>query len=129
MKRLAAALTAVLLVAAPASAKSVPAKIWNCGKVVNQPVRLVLACGDGNLYFTNLKWKNWGAATATASGTDHLNDCTPYCAAGHFHTYSVRITVDKLRPCGITREYARLRYAYVKARPTVKESLVYTMPC
>jgi len=60
--------------------------INNCGPLVSKPVQLVLACGDGNYYLSGLRWSGWGSATAAATGKAVANDCTPYCAAGHFHS-------------------------------------------
>jgi hypothetical protein len=40
--------------------------------------------GDGTLYLTGVRWRHYGGRVATATATAHLNDCVPYCAAGHF---------------------------------------------
>ena len=77
----------------------------------------MFACGDGNFYATSLRWGSWGTTTATAKGVGHENDCKPYCAAGHFHTYPVTVTADELTRCGLTPTYARLTIAYSGARP------------
>jgi len=52
-----------------------------------RPGNFVLACADGNAYFAKLAWTSWTPGLASARGTLVLNDCTPYCAAGHFHSY------------------------------------------
>ena len=38
-------------------------------------------------YFAKLAWTSWTPGLASAKGALVLNDCTPYCAAGHFHRY------------------------------------------
>ena len=52
-----------------------------------RPGHYTLACADGNDYLSGLTWTSWGPRLASATGTEHVNDCVPYCAAGHFHSY------------------------------------------
>ena len=58
-----------------------------------------------------------GSATATATATARANDCKPYCAAGHFHSYRVTLTADKLARCGLAPSYGRLTVVYAGLRP------------
>lgn len=103
--------------------------ISNCGPLVSQPRSLVLACADANYELASLRWRSWGARTATAAGTARANDCTPYCAAGHFHTYRMTATADRLVRCGTARTYARLTMVYPGARPKgVPKRDVHTLP-
>ena len=104
--------------------------INNCGPLVRAPKSLVLACGDGNYELAGLSWHSWGNSTATASGKARANDCTPNCAAGHFHTYPVTVTVSRLRPCGRARYYARLAISYAGKRPAgIAKRDVLTLGC
>ena len=61
-----------------------------------KPASVMLACGDGNFWIAALEWHAWGSATTTATGRVHYNDCTPYCAAGHFHVIPGTATLSKL---------------------------------
>lgn len=103
--------------------------IDSCGPMQSAPPRLVLACGDGNFYLTNLAWKGWGTRSATATGTAHENDCMPYCAAGRFHTYPVRVTTSGIRSCGAARAYGRLHVAFPTAHPPDQLAAFYAMAC
>jgi len=104
--------------------------ISNCGPLVSKPTSLVLACGDGNYLLASLRWNGWGGSAATATGIARANDCKPYCAAGHFHSYRMTATADRLTACGKARYYARLTIAYPGARPaTVAKRDVHTLPC
>jgi hypothetical protein len=104
--------------------------IWNCGPLVAQPKSVILACADGNYELEALHWRSWGHATATATGKASANDCTPYCAAGHFHTYAVTVMVSKLGKCGSARTYARLTIVYAGARPKgIAKRDVHTLSC
>lgn len=58
-----------------------------------RPEEYLLACGDGNNRLVGLRWDTWGQRTATATGTDMVNDCRPYCAAGRFRAYPVTVTL------------------------------------
>jgi hypothetical protein len=73
--------------AAPAS----PARtvVFDCPgqHALVRPGSFILTCADGNAYFGKLSWTSWTPGLASAKGTLELNDCTPYCAAGHFHSY------------------------------------------
>ena len=91
--------------------------IWACGPLVSAPKSLMLACGDGNYGLERIAWRGWGGSTATAKATVRANDCKPYCAAGHFHTYPVTVTVDRLAKCGLAPAYDRLTIVYAGARP------------
>jgi hypothetical protein len=102
----------------------------DCGPLASAPRTLVLACADGNYELASLTWRGWGSAHATATGVARANDCTPNCAAGHFHSYPVTATVDRLTRCGAARYYARLTIVYGGTRPQgIGRSDVHTLGC
>jgi hypothetical protein len=104
--------------------------ISNCGPLVSAPRTLVLACADGNYSLSKLAWRGWGAATAKASGTATANDCTPNCAAGHFHSYRVMVTAGKRVACGRAKVYTRLTLVYPGKRPAgIAARDVQTLAC
>jgi hypothetical protein len=104
--------------------------INDCGPLVNAPARLTLACADGNYSLAKLRWRHWGQSVATASGTVLANDCKPYCAAGHFHSYAATVTVDRLTRCNSARYYARLAITYASARPAdIAKRDVHALGC
>ena len=86
-------------------------------KAAVAPASWTLACGDGNYWLSGLRWHGWGAASATATGTAHQNDCTPNCAAGHFRTVAVSVAVSGTLRCGTWRQYARLVVRYPAGTP------------
>ncbi|MEV0904260.1 hypothetical protein [Streptomyces hokutonensis] len=85
-----------------------------------RPADFVLACGDGNSRLASLRWTNWDANSATATGVNWVNDCKPYCAAGKFHSYPVVVRLDNAqtwkRHPGI-RQYGRISLTYTAGRP------------
>jgi hypothetical protein len=104
--------------------------IDNCGPLVSAPKSVVLTCADANYELGGLSWHAWGSPIATATGTVHANDCTPNCAAGHFHSYKASVTVDRLTACGKARIYARLTISYLGARPAgIAKRDVHALGC
>jgi hypothetical protein len=104
--------------------------INNCGPLAAEPASLVLACGDANYELASLRWKGWGTAHATATGVARANDCTPNCAAGHFHSYRMTATAEVLTACGAARYYGRLTIVYSGARPQgIGKRDVHTLGC
>lgn len=104
--------------------------IANCGALTSAPASLVLACADANYELASLTWKGWGTAHATATGVARANDCSPNCAAGHFHSYRMTATADRLTRCGAARTYDRLTIVYAGARPKgIGRRDVHTLGC
>jgi hypothetical protein len=130
---LAAALVAVVLPAGGAIAAGHPSALPDClGKPKAKPASVVLACGDANFGLKRLHWIGWGEASAAATAVAYANDCTPYCAAGHFHDYRAVIVVDGAQRCGSRTAYLRVTVAFVGPTPYPKakvSDLVYTFRC
>jgi hypothetical protein len=104
--------------------------INDCGALVSAPKSFVLTCADANYELAALNWHAWGSPTATATATVHSNDCTPNCAAGHFHSYKANVAADRLIACGKARIYARLTISYPGARPAgIPKRDVQTLGC
>jgi hypothetical protein len=53
-----------------------------------KPKTFILTCADANSDLGKLSWTSWTPGLASATGKLEVNDCNPYCAAGHFHAYS-----------------------------------------
>ncbi len=79
--------------AAVADQFSEQAVVVDCqGQPQVRPGYFTLACADGNDDLTRLSWTSWAAGLARATGVQEVNDCDPYCAAGHFHGYPVDVS-------------------------------------
>jgi hypothetical protein len=104
--------------------------INDCGPLETAPAALVIACADANYSLAGLKWRGWGKPLASGTGTARANDCKPYCAAGHFHSYSVTVSAARLTRCGSANVYARLTVTYAGARPAgLAKRDVHTVGC
>ena len=118
------------LVAAVSAGAAQPAKIKSCLTAAVAPKTLILACADANYQLITLRWTDWGQASAKAHGLAYANDCNPYCAAGHFHSYPVAVTADELTKCGAARYYARLTIQYMSMRPAgIAQRDVHKLGC
>jgi hypothetical protein len=90
----------------------------DCRGHVFRPARITLACGDGNLYvsevdYFNSRLEGYGSAQAGASVTIHENDCKPDCAAGKFIVEKGALTLKRIVRCADELlYYSRALYAF-----------------
>jgi hypothetical protein len=87
-------------------------------------------CGDGGFVITRMKWPKWTAMSAAGRGTGHLNDCTPNCAEGHFHSFAVSVRIS--RPTGCrhgTRAFTRLSVVRLAGRKPPNGTWHYGFGC
>lgn len=83
-----------------------------------RPKDFVLACADGNSALEKLTWSSWAPGMASAQGTLVQNDCTPYCAAGHFHSYPALVVLWGGKAIGHgERAYTKLTMILTGSRP------------
>jgi hypothetical protein len=96
-----------------------------------RPAEIVIACADANFYVNRLRWTRWGSRDAVAAGTAHENDCTPYCAAGHFHAYPATLRLSQPVTCVKgRREFARIGWRFTAAKPAgVPRSGSFALSC
>ncbi|MEV6123345.1 MULTISPECIES: hypothetical protein [unclassified Streptomyces] len=84
------------------------------------PASFILACGDGNSRLASMSWVRWDARAAAGRGVNVVNDCVPYCAAGTFHSYPVRVRLDQPRPWEKDpgqEHYTRITLVYTDGAP------------
>lgn len=77
-------------------------------------------CGDGAVGVTALHWTSWNSHLASGYGTYYLNDCTPTCVGGHFHTYPALVTLwgsAAVRGHPSERKYTQMTLIFTGARP------------
>jgi len=110
----------VVAVAAPTSvsaATALPVYGGCTSQVKVRPHSIVFTCADGNFYAAGLHWSRWDAKQAVATGTAHANDCVPYCAAGHFHTYKIDVTLSAPVVCAHVDEFTKVSWRFPAAKP------------
>lgn len=92
--------------------------VGNCDKSQVKPKSIVLACADVNNYVNKIVWKSFGGPTASGSGAFVENDCTPNCAAGHFHSFPITFTLTQAKPCfDRYDDYRLISITFTDARP------------
>jgi uncharacterized lipoprotein NlpE involved in copper resistance len=79
-------------------------------------------CGDGAVGLTGLHWTSWTSHLASGYGTYFLNDCTPTCVGGHFHTYPALVALwgsAAVKGHPAERKYTRMTLVFTGTRPPV----------
>jgi hypothetical protein len=77
-------------------------------------------CGDGAVGVTRLHWTSWTSHLASGYGTYFLNDCTPTCVGGHFHTYPALVALwgsAAVKGHPSERKYTEMTLIFTGARP------------
>jgi uncharacterized lipoprotein NlpE involved in copper resistance len=77
-------------------------------------------CGDGAAGLTGLHWTSWTSHLASGYGTYFLNDCTPTCAGGHFHTYPALVALwgsAAVKGHPSERKYTQMTLVFTGTRP------------
>jgi hypothetical protein len=82
-----------------------------------RPTSIVLACGDGGLYVTGLRYSAYGGASAQATGELHAHSCMPNCAESRFQAFAGTITLKDVVRCEGTLYYSRARYTFTSGPP------------
>ena len=122
-------------ISSPVSAQSTIALPDCVGKPQVRPSEVIFACGDANFLARRLQWTGWGERFAAATGIAAINDCTPYCAAGHFHNYRVVIIASGHQSCPDGHPaYTTVTYAFVGRPPFAQQGSqaanpTVTYPC
>jgi len=84
-----------------------------CGNGRYRPHTIIVACGDGNFYFSHLSWHGWNTSVAHGRGRANENDCNPFCAAGQFHAYPIEVRLSRPDLCDDGRwDYTRISWRY-----------------
>jgi len=113
--RTALTLCAVASLAAPTTTTPHPRPtLLDCaGHPQTRPTDYILACGDGNSRLTSLHWSSWTSQEAEGRGVNVVNDCVPYCAAGKFHGYGVRVRLHDVK----AGHYTKVTLTFTAGRP------------
>ncbi|MFF8913209.1 hypothetical protein ACF08M_07760 [Streptomyces sp. NPDC015032] len=120
----AATLVATAVPTSASAASSSPARTVAVDCFSDPQVRpgdFLLACGDGNNRLIGLRWTQWGPASAVGSGLDAVNDCRPDCASGTFHSYPVKVRLDRPQSWENHPElqrFTRLQLTYTDSTPS-----------
>ncbi|MEU4142634.1 hypothetical protein [Streptomyces parvulus] len=109
-----------------------PVVVDCAGQPEVRPGSYILACGDGNSRLVSLHWYRWSSEAAVGRGSNAVNDCDPYCAAGAFRSYPVTVRLD--RPTATDgnageRHFSRITLTYTDGRPDgAPRTVSYPLP-
>jgi hypothetical protein len=122
------------VIAVPAVALAAPGRktvfAINCLQEQFKPKQITIACGDGTVRVSKLKWTSWSSSQAKASGVYKVDKCNPDCASGRTQSFPVKITLSRPKTCpGHTHNaFGRLSYAFGAKHPKPTPGHV-SLPC
>jgi hypothetical protein len=107
------------LVAVGAAAQAPLRALPDCaGKPQVRPSSVILSCADANFGVRDVAWVGWGESRAVGIGSAFVNDCSPNCAAGHFHSYPAVVIASGSRRCATNElAYTTITYAFIGPSP------------
>ncbi len=110
----------VVTTALTASATAPRFVLLGCDNNAETAPASISNCGDGAAGLTGLHWTSWTSHLASGYGTYYLNDCTPTCVAGHFHTYRALVALwgsAAVKGHPSLRKYTQMTLIFTGARP------------
>jgi hypothetical protein len=115
-------LIAVGAVPAVALAAPGPQTVYaiNCFQEKLKPKQITIACGDGAVRLSKLKWSSWSRSQAQATGLYEVNKCNPSCAGGRFQSFPVSIGLSKPKTCPrhAHKAFGRVTFTFGSSRPS-----------
>jgi hypothetical protein len=88
-----------------------------CTGHVYRPASIILACGDGGLFATSIRYARYGGATADATAELNTHSCQPNCAESAFHAFPGSLVLADVVRCQGTLFYSRARYRFADGGP------------
>jgi hypothetical protein len=90
-----------------------------CLQETFKPKQITVACGDGAVRVSKLKWTSWSTTQAQASGVYQVDRCNPDCASGATQSFPVKITLSRPKACPGHKHkaFGRLSYTFGSKRP------------
>jgi hypothetical protein len=65
--------------------------------VKTAPSNYVADCADVTAAWRSVVWSHWGSSSASGAGDLIVNDCTPQCRNGDFHTYRAQVRLTHVK--------------------------------
>ena len=108
----AAALTFRTVGASPASMALPVAYDGSSGWSQGQARLPVIYIGESNVFVRTPHWSSWSGSTAHTTGELWVNTCSPTCSAGHYRTYSARVTFSGVAMHRGVRYFSTMKVHY-----------------
>ena len=88
-----------------------------------EPTQLILACGDGAIRATDLRWSAWSGTSAKGTGFVAVNGCSPSCAVGSAEKFPAMFSLTKPVTVGNTTFLTELVIDFSAATPNGKREV------
>lgn len=93
----------------------------NCGGGAYKPTTLLIVCGTGTTMATGVTWRSWGPATATGTGTVHLQ------VHGQATTSAANLALDRVVAGPVGPQFTRLTVTWTGGSPDGRPQDVYPL--
>lgn len=93
---------------------------------------VIIYTGDGSGYLAGrkakgkLRWSSWTSRSADATGANWVNDCTPDCARGKFHSYALALHAYRPKRLDGHLVFTRMTVTYEHKKPAYIRADVQT---
>jgi hypothetical protein len=126
-----AAMAALAVPAASNAAQNTKLRVFvsNCEKQVYKPKTITAFCADAGVIINKVKYKSYGSRKATGTGVAAVNLCEPNCAEGKTKNFKVRFKLSRVKSCGDSYQFGKLRFTYTADKPKGKRTLTTTYVC
>jgi hypothetical protein len=93
----------------------------DCGGGAYEPATLLIVCGSGGTVATGVTWRSWGTATATGSGTVHLQ------VHGQAVTAAATLLLSRVVTGSVGPQYTRLTITWTGVSPDGRPQDIYQL--
>jgi hypothetical protein len=97
------------------------ATVPNCGGGAYKPATLLIVCGTGTTMATGVTWRSWGPATATGTGTVHLQ------VHGQAIASAANLALDRVVVGAVGPQFTRLTVTWTGGSPDGRPQDVYPL--
>ncbi|MCW2668953.1 MAG: hypothetical protein JWO27_850 [Frankiales bacterium] len=91
--------------------------IADCTHAMAKPTSLLVACGDGSLRLSQMRYDSWSRVAAYGHGVVIANDFKPDRARGHDRSYRVDFRLSHVREFADGPHFTTLRVTYLSGSP------------
>jgi hypothetical protein len=93
----------------------------DCGGGAFKPATLLIVCGTGGTMATGVTWRSWGTATATGSGTVHLQ------VHGRAATAAATLLLSRVVAGSVGPQFTRLTITWTGMSPDGRPQDTYQL--
>jgi hypothetical protein len=102
--------------------------VADCGAGAYQPARIIIACGDGNVIATQIRWTQWVNAQAVGTSEVLMNPCKPSCASSPATPpHAAKLTLSDPVATAHGPRFSKVTIAWTGPSPTGTPTINYPL--